>query len=217
MASFNERLEEALVMRDMKPSDLARITGIGEGSISQWRKGAYKASQRNLDIISEALRVPIPWLMGVVDTLEPASAQMPYPSNIIPLPETYDVPLVGDIACGQPIPALEDAEERVSVPVSVRANFALRCKGDSMITARIFDGDIVYIRKQAEVENGQIAAVRIGDEATLKRVYYNQQDGRLVLRACNPLYSDMVYEGESLNEIEVLGLAVAFTSAVRHE
>lgn len=72
-----------------------------------------------------------------------------------------------------------------------------------MIDARILDGDVVYIRQQPVVENGEIAAVRIGDEATLKKVYYNGR--RIILRACNPLYADMEYEGEELNDVEILG------------
>ena len=99
----------------------------------------------------------------------------------------------------------------------ISADFALRCKGDSMINARIFDGDIVYIHRQPTVDNGKIAAVRIGDEATLKRIYYFPEDPRLVLRPCNPLYSDMVYCGPELDEVEIIGEAVAFTSLVRHE
>lgn len=132
------------------------------------------------------------------------------PSNIFKMPDTYQVPMVGTIACGQPIQAIEEVEETVAVPNWIRADFALRCKGDSMINARIFDGDIVYIRKQPDVENGEIAAVRIGDEATLKKVYHNEK--RIILRAANPLFPDMEYEGVQLAEIEILGKAVAFTS-----
>ena len=112
---------------------------------------------------------------------------------------------------------MEDAEEFDSVPIDVDCDFTLKCKGDSMINARIFDGDIVYIRKQPEVELGQIAAVRIGDEATLKKVYYTPGSGRMILRACNPLYGDLTYEGEELNQVEIMGLAVGFFSLVRHE
>lgn len=137
----------------------------------------------------------------------------PFAANIIPMPRTYKVPLIGTIACGQPILAVENADEVVEVPEYVQADFALRCKGDSMINARIFDGDIVYIHSQPEVENGQIAAVRIGEEATLKKVYYT--GNRLVLRAANPLYDDLEYEGEALDEVEILGKAVAFTSMIR--
>lgn len=208
MPEFRERLEQALKMRDMKPSDLAKKTGIGEGAISQYRKGAYKASQRNLEKISQALGFSIPWLMGVTDEFS-----SPSPSNIFPMPKFVKKPRLGTIACGKPILAVEEAEEFDDVPEEIHCDFTLKCKGDSMINARIYDGDIVYIRAQKEVENGEIAAVRIGEEATLKRVYYN--GNRIILRACNPLYEDMEYEGEALNEIAVLGKAVAFTSLIR--
>ena len=142
---------------------------------------------------------------------------IPQAKNIISMPKTYTVPLVGTIACGQPILAVEEAEETVEVPNWVHADFALRCKGDSMINARIFDGDIVYIQRMPNVEPGQIAAVRVEDEATLKKVYYTPGSNRITLRACNPLYPDLVYENGSLDQIEILGLAVGFYSTVRHE
>ena len=134
--------------------------------------------------------------------------------NIIALPTTHKVPLIGTIACGKPILAVEEASEKIDIPDFVHADFALRCKGDSMITARIFDGDVVYIRQQDTVENGEIAAVVVGDEATLKKVYY-QPGERLILRACNPMYPDLEYFGSELNEIKILGKAVSFVSNVR--
>ena len=209
MAEFKDRLEEALSLRSMKPSELAKKTGIGEGAISQYRKGAYKASQRNLEKISKALNFSIPWLMGISD--DPNRAM---PTNLLPLPEFVRKPRLGEIACGKPTLAVEDSGTFDVVPSNVRCDFTLKCKGDSMINARIYNGDIVYIREQSEVENGEIAAVRIGDEATLKRVYYNGK--RIILRACNPLFEDLEYEGEALNDIEILGKAVAFTSKINH-
>ena len=102
----------------------------------------------------------------------------------------------------------------VELPDGIDADFCLLCRGDSMIGARIRDGDIVYIRSQSEVDNGQIAAVVIGDEATLKRVYYYPEKGQLTLQAENPQYEPLVYLGEELDEIRIAGLAVAFLSAV---
>lgn len=64
MALFQDRLNEALILRGMTAADLSRLTGISEGSLSQYRKGAYKATQRNLETLASALRVSIPWLMG---------------------------------------------------------------------------------------------------------------------------------------------------------
>lgn len=133
--------------------------------------------------------------------------------NIIPIPSTKKVPLLGTIACGEPIIANENIEMYIKVDESIPADFALRCKGDSMINARIFDGDIVYIRQQPDVEDGEIAAVLIGDEATLKKVH--KYPNKIVLSACNPMYDDYVYTNEQLNEIRILGKAVAFFSVIR--
>lgn len=211
MPTFQERLAEALELRGMTPADLARATQIGEGAISQYKRGAYKASQRNLEKISKALHISIPWLMGVSDNASKDSVFSL--ENVLPLPKMKMVPLIGTIACGNPILAIEDAEETVAMPEHINADFALHCKGDSMINARIFDGDIVYIRTQPEVENGQIAAVRVGDDATLKRVMLYAD--HISLEPENPQYRPIVLWGEDMNTVQILGKAVYFTSAVR--
>jgi len=134
-------------------------------------------------------------------------------ANIIPMPEMRKIPLVGSIACGAPILADENIEEYISIPKDIAGDFALTCKGDSMINARIYDGDIVYIRQQATVENGEIAAVLIDGEATLKR--FKQLPDRIILEPENPLYDPLVYRGEEMANVRILGKAVAFTSAIR--
>lgn len=134
------------------------------------------------------------------------------PSNIIPMPEMRKIPLLGTIACGAPVFADEHMDGEVDIPSNIHADFALTCKGDSMINARIFDGDIVYIRKQDTVENGEIAAVLIDSEATLKRVKI--YDDHIVLEPENPMYKPFVYWNEDMNDVRILGKAVAFTSKV---
>lgn len=141
-----------------------------------------------------------------------------YPDNLIPLSKkpTKKVPLVGTIACGTPILAEQNVSEYIDMDNDIHADFALRCKGDSMINARIFDGDIVYIKITNQVENGEIAAVLIEDivsEATLKRFY--KDDEKIRLCAENPTYKDMVFYHEEINAVHVLGKAVAFLSAVK--
>lgn len=133
--------------------------------------------------------------------------------NILPLPKTKHVPLLGTIACGTPIFADENIEGIVSVPENIDADFCLRCKGDSMINARIHDGDIVYIKKQSIVESGEIAAVLINDEATLKRVYLYPD--KIILQPENPHYHPLVYIQEEMNDIQILGKATHFTSAIQ--
>ena len=136
-----------------------------------------------------------------------------FPANITALPEMRKIPLVGAIACGAPILAEEHIEEYIDIPKHIPGDFALTCKGDSMINARIFDGDIVYIRQQEAVDNGEIAAVLIDGEATLKRV--KLYDDHISLEPENPQYRPLVYWGEEMNQIRILGKAVAFTSAIR--
>lgn len=187
---------------------VAEILGISPATIYRYEKGDIeKVPGDLLQPIANALQTTPAYLMGW------DSSDSSLPSNIIPMPRTYTVPLVGTIACGQPILAVENADEVVEVPEYVHADFALRCKGDSMIEARIYDGDIVYIRSQPEVENGQIAAVRIGDEATLKKVRVFPD--MVILEPANQAYDPLVYRGDEINDIEILGKAVAFTSTIR--
>ena len=133
--------------------------------------------------------------------------------NIMPI-TTKKVPLLGQIACGKPIYANEDRESYIEVGTDIKADFCLKATGDSMINARIFDGDIVFIRKQPTVENGEIAAVIIDDSATLKRVFYHPETDILELKAENPKYPVQTYTNEQLNQIKILGKAIAFQGDV---
>lgn len=213
MDSFANRFTKALELKNITAAELSRILGLNEGTISNYKKGNYEPKQRRLEAIAKALDVSIAWLMGAdvpmkrTDTLAQAD-------NIIPLPKTKKVPLLGTIACGEPILAEENIEDYLGIDEKVNVDFALRCKGDSMINARIFDGDIVYIKQQSDVDDGEIAAVLIGDEATLKKIY--KYENKVVLRPCNPMYDDLVYAGKQLNELRILGKAIMFTSMVRH-
>ena len=135
--------------------------------------------------------------------------------NILHPVELKKFPLLGEIACGEPIYASEDRESYIMAGADIQADFCLIAKGDSMTGARILDGDIVFIRKQEMVEEGEIAAIVIDDEATLKRVYYDSKNNIIQLVADNPAYKPLVYQGDELNMIHILGKAVAFQSDVR--
>ena len=206
---LHETIKRLREERGLSQEALAQKTGYTDrSSIAKIEKGQVSLSAAKIALFAKALGTTPGYLTGWGEGT---------PDNVIPLPDLRRVPLIGAIACGKPILAVEEAEETVAVPDFIHADFALKCRGDSMINARIFDGDIVYIRAQPEVENGQIAAVRVGDEATLKRVYYAPGNQRVILRACNPLYPDLEFQGPELEQIEVLGLAVGFFSAVRQE
>lgn len=208
------RIEQRRKELGLTLDDIAQEIGVAKSTVQRYEKGTIeKIKLPVMEAIARALNVNPAWLCFKSDVMEPAIPIRPAPPNIIPMPQTYKVPLVGTIACGQPILAVEDADEIVEVPGHIKADFALRCKGDSMIDARICDGDIVYIHSQPEVENGQIAAVRIGDEATLKKVRIYPD--MIILEPANQAFEPLVYRGEELNNIEILGKAVAFTSTIR--
>lgn len=172
-------------------------------------KSNTRIDDRVLDVVNELDLDTLAQAGNIRDALKTqqtnnASAS-PIPPGFEPLPEMESVPLVGHIACGQPITAEENLEGYVSIPAAWHATFTLQCRGDSM-EPRIKDGDLVAIRKDVQVENGQIAAVRIGDEATLKHLYFHED--YIELRPENPVYSSIIRRKEEMNDVTIEGKAV---------
>ncbi len=204
--SFGSKLRAARKAKQLTQKELAVKIKAAHNSISNWENDQNMPDPDTIQYLCWALDVQPNYFFAV----EPTTA---LPDNIIPMPEMYKIPLLGSIACGAPILAEEHIEEYIDIPKHVRADFALTCKGDSMINARIFDGDVVYIRQQETVENGEIAAVLIDNEATLKRI--RLFDDHISLEPENPQYRPLVYWGEEMNAVRILGKAVAFTSSIR--
>lgn len=205
---FSDELKKLRNSRGITQQKLADVLGIAKSTISMYENGNREPDFETSEAIADYFNVRIDDLLGRKNESSVFTI-----SNIIPLPQRKNIPLLGTIACGEPILATENIDGFVSADENITADFALKCKGDSMINARIFDGDIVYIRQQADVENGEIAAILIGEDATLKRVH--KYENKIVLSPANPMYDDLIYSGERLNEIKILGKAVAFTSIVR--
>ena len=210
---IGERIKEARELRRLTQEQLGNALGMNKSTIQRYETGQIsKIKIPVLESIAKALNVNPNWL--ALKSEDMTIKKYPYEiANLIPLPKTKKVPLVGTIACGTPTTAVENIEDYIDMSEDIHADVALRCKGDSMINARIFDGDIVYIKQQPDVENGEIAAVLIDDEATLKRVFKHKDS--LELRAENPTFPSLYYEGSELETIRILGKAVAFLSEVR--
>lgn len=205
MSDIYERIKSRREELGLTTEELAQRMGYKtRSSITKIETGKADIPQSKVKAFARALQTTTAYLMGDDDARE---ARPSIPAGFEPLPEMTAVPLVGTIACGTPILAEQNVEARIGVPAAWRADFALTCKGDSM-APRYLDGDIVCIRCQPQVENGQIAAVLIGEEATLKRFYQNGDT--VTLQAENPAYSPLVYRGEELNEIRVEGRVVGF-------
>ena len=199
-----ERIRSRRDALGMTQTELADALSTTKQNIYKYENGIISnIPSDKIEAMAEILKTTPAYLMGWEE-------ETVLPPNIEPLGSMQKIPLVGQIACGTPILAEQNIEDYVDLPGHIRADFALTCKGESMIGAGIRSGDIVYIRKQEEVENGQIAAVMVGsDEATLKRVYL--QPGVVQLVAENPNIPPAVFIGEDAAKIRIIGLAVAYT------
>ena len=173
----------------------ARLGYKDRSSIAKIESGKVDLSQSKLERLSQIFHVSVHTLLGLQ-----------------PVPGMHKIPVLGSIACGAPILAQEHIEGYTGIPEDIHADFALVCKGDSMVGARIFDGDTVYIRQQDTVENGEIAAVLIDGEATLKRV--RCYGDRISLEPENPLYRPIILWDEEMNRVRILGKAIAFTGRI---
>lgn len=216
-SSTSERLKEILRSKNLKQVDILNMAApicdkyhvkLNKSDLSQYISGKVEPGQDKLSILGMALNVNEAWLMGydVPIARTPVSDNSsPIPSGFEPLPQTVRLPRVGQIACGTPILAETNIDSYDNVPQNWHADFTLLCKGDSM-EPKIKDGDIVAIRKQESVENGEIAAVRVDCEATLKRVFLFPD--HLELRAENPAFASILLIGDQMNDAHIEGKAV---------
>ena len=194
----------------MTQTDLALKLGYADKSmIAKIEKGNVDLPQSKILAFANALETTPGELMGWDYETEATETV----DNIYKL-DKIKLPFLGKVACGEPIFADEDRESYIMVGTDIGADFCLQCQGDSMINARIHDGDIVFVKKTDIVENGEIAVVIIDDEATLKRFFYYREQNLVILKPENPKYQDIILTGEQLNQVRVIGKAVAFQSDV---
>lgn len=211
MVTVGDRIRQVRQEQDVTQQELADYIGVSKQAVYKYENNIVtNIPTDKVDAIAKRLKVSPAYLMGWEEQPTPKpTSPAPIPPGFEPMPKMKKIPLIGSIACGDPITAEQNIEKMVDVPENIRCDFSLTCHGDSMVDAGIHDKDVVYIRIQPEVENGEIAAVRIDGEATLKRVYYNP--GTLTLMPANPAYAPMVYTGSQLEEVHIEGKAVGWT------
>ncbi|ABO49717.1 putative prophage repressor [Desulforamulus reducens MI-1] len=201
---FSKRLLELMVDNNDTTYSLGEHLHLSNATISRYTTGDIAPKIPTIEKIAEKYGVNPAWLTGTEGASKYVEKTMP----------SKKIPIIGAIAAGIPILAQENIDGYEYIPDNVSIDFCLRVKGDSMIGARILDGDIVYIRKQPQVENGEIAAVIIdNEEATLKRIY--ALNGSVILRAENPNYPDKVFSKKDMKQISIIGKAIFFKSEVR--
>ena len=210
---LGRRIRQRRQELDKTQGDIASQIGVAVSTIQRYEAGTIERPKLPvIEAIANAISVNPDWLVGKAENPEPKGSRA-LPPNITPLPAMKEWQVLGATACGKPLHR-ELLDETILAPADIKADIVFRCVGDSMINARIFDGDAVFIHLQPEVENGQIAVVRVGDEYTLKRVYVF--DDYVELRAENPTVKTILLRGQELepDNYEVVGLAVAFLSTV---
>lgn len=183
---------------------------VNYSTYANYEAGTREPNSEMLKKIANYYDVSIDYILGLSNVPLPFSIYN-HP-DILPI-ETKKIPLLGDIACGEPIVANQEYDSYVEVGTEIHVDYAVRAKGDSMVNARILDGDIVFIRQQDIVENGEIAAVIIGDEVTLKR--FNRQGDLIILSPENNAMAPTVINLKEQHNIRILGKAIAFQSDVR--
>ena len=203
-----ERMKQRRKEIGFSAEKVAERLGVSPATIYRYEKGDIeKVPVDSLAELAKILQTTPAYLMGWDEQPEPKRPTIP--PGFEPMPKMRKVPLIGAIACGEPITAIQNREGEIDAPEDMRCDFALRCKGDSMIGAGIHNGDAVYIHIQPEVENGEIAAVRIGEEATLKRVYLHAD--YIELRPENPAYESIIRRRDEMNDVHIEGKAVGYT------
>lgn len=204
--TMGERIKMLRTRQGWSQEELGQKLGVKNAAVYKYENGLVVNLKRTtIQKLADLFGVTPAYLMGFED----APAVPDPPAGFEPIPATKRIPIVGAIACGRPITAEENVEGYTEAPADYRADFCLRCHGDSMIDVGIVEGDLVYIKSQPEVENGQIAAVLIDGEATLKRFY---RSGNVVtLVAENRAYPPIVLTGSQLDELTIEGRAVGFS------
>lgn len=198
---FAERLMQLMADNNDTIYSLAEYLHLSPSAISRYTSANMTPKILTIEVIATKYSVNPTWLMGADVNKYIESVKVSKP-----------VPIIGTIAAGLPILAQQNIESFEYVPEDVNVDFCLRVKGDSMIGARIMDGDIVFIRQQPDVETGEIAAVMVnGEDATLKRVY--RYNGTVVLRSENSSFPEQVYSRK--DNVTILGKAIRFQSEVR--
>ena len=199
MTALSEVMKKRRKELGLTLAQVADLVGVTEATAQRWESGNIKSVRHDkITLLADALKVSPADLMGW-------EIKSSFPKNAQPMPEMRQIPRVGRIACGEPITAEENIEGYDETPAGWHADFSLLCVGDSM-SPKIEDGDIVAIRCQPQVNNGEIAAVRIGDEATLKMVFIHQD--YIELRPVNPTYPSIIRRLEEMEEIRIEGKAV---------
>lgn len=186
--TVGERIKSLREKQGMTLEELGNKVGVGKSTVRKWENGIIENMRRDkIAKLASALGVTPIYLMGWDDK------KAPLPSNVS-VPAAYPVPILGTIGCGEGPIGEQNFDGFFYIDHTIRADYALHTKGDSMIDAGIQDGDIAFLSKDYDFEDGQIYAVVFGpdNEAVLKKVY--RSSNKVVLPSCNAKYAPIILD-----------------------
>lgn len=216
MSNFSNRLKQLRNNRRISQEKLGKLIGMSKSSVNMYERGEREPGLETLEALADFFNVDLDYLLGKSDTPNfTLISTTKFVHSDMFIPNMSTVPLYGAAACGQPIYAPNEPDAHAFLPEGFNADFALRARGDSMIGVHINNGDIVFFLSANIVENGQIAAICIGEEMTIKRVYYHREQNELRLVSENPAFATMVFSGTELDQIRIVGRAVAHMRPIR--
>lgn len=221
VTTTSERLKDYMRTHHMRQVDIIEMVkpfcdefGVkfNKSDLSQYVSGKTEPGQDKLVILAKALKVSEPWLMGYDVPPEPHKEPKNQSSpQLIPVEynPTHKIPVLGRISAGLPLYAEEHIEEYIYTELNGGNDyFGLRVVGDSMNAARICEGDIIIVRQQEQVEDGEIAVVMVGNEdATVKRFHREGRNVFLSPQSYNPAHKVQVYDMKETN-IRIIGKVV---------
>ena len=216
--TIGEIIKHYRTANDLSMDNFGKLASLSKAYISILERGSNPRNNKpvipsidTLRAIAQAMNMDLNELINLLDDNQKIKlSENEIPEGFSPPPEMVLKPLVGKIACGTPILAEQNIEDYINVPKDVKCDFLLTCDGDSMIDAGIRSGDVVYLIKQPDIDyNGQIAAVRVDGEATLKKLFKYQD--KVVIQPANANYEPLVYVKEEINDLVIEGIATGFT------
>lgn len=208
--SVGERIKQRRLELNLSVDELAEKLNKNRATIYRYENNDIENMPTSvLEPLAKVLQTTPAHLMGWEDeNKDPILENIP---GIITPVQMKRIPILGTIACGDPIFAQENYDGYFMIDKNLpEADFILKAKGDSMVEANIFNGDLVFLKKTNDVDNGRIAAVLIDDEATLKRV--NKDGKTVVLQPCNKNYKPIIIHDSDDKQVLILGEMVGVYS-----
>lgn len=199
--NFRTRLKQLRMEKQLNQTDLGSALNLATSTISMYENGKREPDFETLETIADYFNVDIDYLLGKTDKITRIEFDEYSDVKNLIHPSAYRIPIVGKICAGDGCFVIEEKMGYFTIDHTIKADFALIVKGDSMIDIDINDGDIVLIKKVYDYYDGKIYAIRLIDEneATIKKCYF--EEDKVIMQPCNPEFKPMIADGKNVSVV----------------